>query len=312
MPSVSVIIPAYNRSNTISKTISSVLEQTYQDLELIVVDDGSTDDTAEVTQSFTDPRVKLINQENKGAASARNTGIHNSQSDYVTFLDSDDFWSTTKLQEQVLVLEQNKNVGVVYSWTDYVGEADEFLYHGPRPLFSGHVCHELLKHNFIVNGSNLIVRRSSLLEAGGFDKSLQSAHDWDLWLRLALITEFQVVPQVHVFYRETSNSLSSNLKRQEKNCLRVIEQNCRREPKRLKPFLASAKSGMYHYLTLKSLSQTRTRFDYLSAARFLALSLINNPMIFKKRTKLISILVIKIFLGLLLSPEILRSTLRLR
>ena len=187
MPKVSVIIPTYNRANYVGEAIESVLAQTYQDYEIIVVDDGSTDNTREVVQKYSD-RMKYLYQDNRGEPGGRNTGILVSQGEYLVFLDSDDLLMPTKLEEQVAFLDSNPEIGVVYSDTYLCDETGRLL--GLQSdivshrLQSGNIFEELLRGGFIPINSAM-VRRACLDDVGLFDEARPMSPDWELWLRVA-------------------------------------------------------------------------------------------------------------------------------
>jgi hypothetical protein len=184
MPAVSVIIPAYNQSHYLAEAIQSVLGQTYPDFEIIVVDDGSTDDTPAVAKRFNDPRVRYIYQENRGLSGARNTGIRNSVGEYLTYLDSDDLFSEEKLALLVEELEKNQSIGFVAGQAipiDENGRRVGKIFNSPPP----EDIHLLLIRNPFHVGS-VMLRRSWQEKAGEFDEKLRSYEDWDMWLRLAL------------------------------------------------------------------------------------------------------------------------------
>jgi glycosyltransferase involved in cell wall biosynthesis len=183
VPTVSIIIPAHNQSQYLGEAIRSVLAQTYADFEVVVVDDGSTDDTREVTAGFADARVRYVHQDNSGLSAARNTGIRVSSGPLLTFLDSDDLFLPDKLALLVAALEENPVLGLVAGQAILIDEAG-------RPL--GEVfdrglpgdTSELLLGNPLHVGS-VLLRREWQERVGLFDESLRSYEDWDLWLRLA-------------------------------------------------------------------------------------------------------------------------------
>jgi len=182
---VSVIVPAYNQGHYVGEAIQSVLDQTYQDFEIIVVDDGSTDKTAEVTKSFSDPRVHYIYQENRGLSGARNTGIRHSAGIYLTFLDSDDLFLPEKLELLVACLGDNSEIGLVAGQAIPINETGQpvgRIFDVPLPEDTS----QLLLGNPLHVGS-VMVRREWQVKAGFFDESLRSYEDWDMWLRLALL-----------------------------------------------------------------------------------------------------------------------------
>jgi glycosyltransferase involved in cell wall biosynthesis len=211
MPAVSVIIPTYNSAAFLRETVESVLGQTYSDFEIIVVDDGSTDETERVMRSF-GARVSYVKQENKGVSAARNHGIKLARARYVAFLDSDDLWVPQKLAEQIPLLDEDPEIGLVYSDWAVVSERGvaEPSFHSSRPAASGHVFNELVETGFILT-SGTVVRRSCFDDVGDFDESLSIAQDYDLWLRICYRWKVAVVNKALVTKRSWDGSLSSNL-----------------------------------------------------------------------------------------------------
>ncbi len=199
--SVSVVIPAYNRAQFIADAVRSVLAQTYPAVEIIVVDDGSTDDTQHVLSQF-GPPVRVIQQANAGCSVARNTGIRATSGDAIIFLDSDDLMEPTCLERCVAVLNEQPEVGVVYgdvllcdSDGTPVAKYSEAL-PGDRP--SGKVLGKLARRNFLTVTSMV---RCSVLGNDLFDSELRQAEDYDLWRRLAARCEFRYVDEPFMRYR---------------------------------------------------------------------------------------------------------------
>jgi glycosyltransferase involved in cell wall biosynthesis len=192
-PVFSVVIPAYNAPRTIESCVRSVLAQTRSDFELIVVDDGSTDDTADRVQALAseDPRIELIRQENRGTAGARNTGIARARGRYVSFLDNDDLWMPNYLEQMHRALEADPSAGMAYTDGWNLGDSNRkirrltSLEHYPpvSPTASDEeFLVSLIDINFIT--SSTTVRRHVLEEVGGFDPTIRGSDDWDLWLRI--------------------------------------------------------------------------------------------------------------------------------
>ena len=181
MPVISVIVPVFNGEKTISETIRSILNQTFQDLEILIINDGSTDNTLEILSEFEDERIKIFSYENGGLPVARNRGIEQSSGDFVTFLDADDLWEPEKLEEQLKSLRHNPKAGVSYSWTSFIDENSQFLYAWEPVYYSGDVYPDLLLRNFISSGSNIMIKRSVIEKAGYFDPNLKSVEDWDYY-----------------------------------------------------------------------------------------------------------------------------------
>jgi glycosyltransferase involved in cell wall biosynthesis len=227
MPRVSVIIPTYNRADLLGDAIASVLAQTYQDLEVIVADDGSTDHTAEVVERF-GPRVTYLALPHRGQPAApRNSALAVATGDYIAFLDSDDLFLPHKLALQVPILEANPQVGLVYSDGYFFdGDPDKTTGHALAGLAtpSGNIFGELLRANFIF--MPLILARRTLLEAsGGFDEhpDFLVAEDYDLWLRLALQTNFQYVPGDVAAIRLHPGNISANTLRIRQRILGILQ-----------------------------------------------------------------------------------------
>jgi glycosyltransferase involved in cell wall biosynthesis len=195
MPKVSVIIPTYNRASLLRHAIESVLGQTYDDYELIIVDDGSTDNTAEVVARNSSDKIIYVHQQNRGRSAARNHGIRIATGEYIAFLDSDDMFLSAKLESQVKVLDDNPAIGLVYSHAKNVDENGDFLAYHYEGDFSGRIYPEMLfiKNNLITTPT-VMVRASILSEVGGFDETLHICEDLDLWRRIARCHEVAQIP----------------------------------------------------------------------------------------------------------------------
>ncbi|MBD1918188.1 MULTISPECIES: glycosyltransferase family A protein [Cyanophyceae] len=217
-PLVSVIIPAYNAEKFIAKTLESVLAQTYHNIEVIVVDDGSEDRTAQIVQSYMErtSQLKLLSQKNLGVAAARNLGIHQAKGKFIAPLDADDIWYEQNIERQVhAILSAEKNVGLVYSWSIDIDEFGQQLGCVRASRIAGRVYTTLLLHDFIANASSVLIRKDCLDQVGGYDPTLkqqngQGGEDWDIYLRIAEHYEFRVIPEVLVGYRQLANSMSAD------------------------------------------------------------------------------------------------------
>ena len=182
MPTVSVIVPAYNQGHYLEECIQSVLKQTYEDFEIIIVDDGSTDNTQEVSTSFSDSRVHYIHQENRGLSGARNTGIKKAKGSYITYLDSDDLFLPKKLEVLIDNFETEPDFGIIAGQAIVINEHGEKLgevFDTPPP--KDHL--QFLMGNPLHVGS-VLIRYEWQIKAGYFDENLRSYEDWDMWLRL--------------------------------------------------------------------------------------------------------------------------------
>jgi glycosyltransferase involved in cell wall biosynthesis len=222
MVEVSVVIPSYNSARYLPQAIDSVLAQSFRDLEVLVVDDGSTDDTADVMKRYGTP-VRCIQQANSGVAVARNRGIQESQGHYVAFLDADDTWVEHKLEKQLTALRANPHRGLCYSAFTAVGADLCPLYVG-RSSRRGTALEDLLMRGNVVGSiCSVLCQRNLLQTAGGFDPSLSQCADWDMWVRLAALTEFIYLESELVTYRQHDTNMSRNAPLLERDSLRVLE-----------------------------------------------------------------------------------------
>lgn len=197
-PRVSVVIPSYNRVELLQRAIDSALNQTYRDIELIVVDDGSDDGTSEMIERIPDPRVRLVRHRRpQGVARARNAGIAIARGEWVAFLDNDDEWLPEKLERQLALVEQeDPGVAAVYCSAFFASAPGERRPMRRRNLPRGDVLDSLLRHDMPTTPTLYMVRRSALIEIGGFDDTALHAEDLDCWIRLARASyRFAVVDQ---------------------------------------------------------------------------------------------------------------------
>ncbi len=229
-PLVSVIIPTYNTANLIADALNSVFQQTYGPIELIVVDDGSTDNTADIVKHYQTSKTSKTNetnliyiyQENGGRASARNTGIKDARGKYVAFLDSDDLWTSGKLKKQVEIMEANKDIDFLFgdkqrfSDNGRIITSSMFKKHGYDEIFFGDPLYirdayrKLLRANFIPTGT-VIMRRECFDKTGFFDERIY-AEDYEFWLRAALFINMAYANELWELERDREESGSKNLK----------------------------------------------------------------------------------------------------
>lgn len=216
-PLVSVIIPAYNAQAFLRPTLDSVLAQTYQNLEILVVDDGSCDRTVEIVQAYAakDDRIRLIQQTNAGVAAARNRGIQTAKGEFIAPLDADDIWYPEKIEKQVACfLAAKPSVGLVYTWSVNIDGDGRIRSPLSWEVLQGKVLTALTYCNFIANASVPLIRRSCFERVGLYNPQLkaqnaQGCEDFDLYLRIAEHYEFRVVPQFLMGYRRAAGSMSS-------------------------------------------------------------------------------------------------------
>jgi glycosyltransferase involved in cell wall biosynthesis len=249
MPTISVIIPAYNAERTILETIASVQQQTFSDIELIVINDGSTDRTLEILNSIKDERLKILSYQNSGVCVARNRGVAHATGEFVAFLDADDLWSPEKLGLQLAALQQHPEAGVAYSWTYFMDEEGEsFSFHSCEPvLFEGNVYAKLLVNDFIYNGSNTLIRSQAIESIGEFDSACAGCADWDYWLRLAARWSFVVVPKYQIFYRRSSGAMSSKVGKMKEDALIALEKAYRSAPSELQYLKEQSLISLHKY-----------------------------------------------------------------
>lgn len=279
MSKVSVVIPAYNAMAYLPQTVANVLEQTYTDFEVIVVNDGSTDNIEEWIAQISDLRVKLVSQTNLGLAGARNTGIRESQGEYLAFLDADDLWESTKLAKQVRVLDSHPEVGLVYTWVAYVDERGNSTGRVVNNQQEGDVWQELTKGNLVECGSVAMVRRQCLEQCGVFDCNLGSfVEDWDMWLRIADRYEFKVVKEPLVYYRQVASSASRNWEAMARSYQLVIEKAFATATWR-NLSLRNRSYGTANLVLAWKAIQSQTR-DYEKASYFRSQALKHDPWLF--------------------------------
>jgi glycosyltransferase involved in cell wall biosynthesis len=211
---VSIVMPAWNRERFIRDAITSVLQQTYPHFELIVIDDGSQDATTAIVREFTDPRVRLIEQANAGAARARNVAVAAAKGSFIAFLDSDDLWKPDKLARQMPLFERNPALTLVSGRAETIDEHGRSLHRLTDRRRSTKYDRardwhrDLLMDGNVIMMSSAVVRRSALQEIGGFfDQRRIVSHDYELWIRLSEGRLFWVSSEVLVLYRMLEDSL---------------------------------------------------------------------------------------------------------
>ena len=302
MPTISVVIPAYNVERTILETIESVQQQTFSDFELIVINDGSTDRALELVSTVKDPRLKIFSYSNGGLPTARNRGISRATGEFITFLDADDLWTPDKLELQLAALQQRPEAGVAYSWTHYMDEKGE-SFHGGKPVFyEGNVYAKLLMGNFLESGSNPLIRRQAIESVGEFDPTLKSCEDWEYWLRLAANWPFAVVPKAQILYRQTSGAMSSKIEVMEKYNLIVIERAFQAAPQDLQVLKNQSVANLYQFLAHLCLTRVPNAKGAKQASQKLQKAIRMYPrLLLDKKTQ---VLVLKLLLIRLLSPKV--------
>ncbi|NEN98931.1 MAG: glycosyltransferase family 2 protein [Moorea sp. SIO3I7] len=237
MKHVSVIIPVYGVENYIAAAVQSVLEQTYTNFEVLIIDDESPDSSIKICQEFSDQRLKIIHQTNRGLAGARNTGIRHAKGDYLAFLDGDDLWLPQKLERHIEHLENFPDIGISFSRSALIDEAGNFMGAYLMPKLSNITISDLFRESPIGNGSAAVVRRELFdtikyqdnvygpTEDYYFDENFRRAEDIECWLRIAIQTDWKIegIPEALTLYRINTQGLSANLFKQFESLEQMIE-----------------------------------------------------------------------------------------
>lgn len=277
LPSVTVIIPCFNRGAFLRQTVDSALAQTWRNVEVIVVDDGSTDDSAQILDAYGD-RIRVLThpgRENKGQSASINLGLSSSTSDYVAILDSDDWWEVDKLRVQVEFLESNPKIGLVYCNGYQVAEDGTRKW---RMYSDDHQEHSdparVLADCYFLVPNNSLIRRAVIDETGGFDESLRAAQDHDMAIRIAEVAKIAYLP-VDVFnYRRHDDSISKkNTRLRWSNGFIILDKASNRYPYR--PREIRKRRAVLHFRMGQVLMSERALLR--AGARFL-LAFINDPM----------------------------------
>jgi glycosyltransferase involved in cell wall biosynthesis len=283
---VSIIIPAFNAAADIRPALNSVRAQTYQEIEVIVVDDGSSDATSTIVEEFArrDARFQLVRQTNEGVGAARNAGIRKARGKYIAPLDADDLWFPEKLKKQVACMEQSGDgVGLVYCWSTLTDKHGELVDNISTSTLEGRLRHALVLINVLGNASVPLFRAAALEKVGLYltraeQGGAQGCEDWDLALRVAEISTVRVVPEYLVTYRQNGSSMSVNAKSMAASYAVVMsrarQRNCDL------PSAAFRWSAGYFYLYLAHRCQTCGR--YSECLSFLKEAVRANPVLLLK------------------------------
>jgi glycosyltransferase involved in cell wall biosynthesis len=225
MPKVSVVIPTYNSANYLSDAIDSVMNQTVQCFEIIVVDDGSFDDTKNILTPYLKD-IRYFYQDNAGSAKARNVGINAAKGEWIAFLDSDDYWENNHIEMMVSKHKKNPEADLIYGgkrWVDQYGNQIKDV-----PLQTvypeGWIFSELFYDNYISTSSTVFARRSVLIDLCGFNEQpvFRNAQDYDMWLRLAANSMIVSIPELAVKYRRHDNNKTLNTARRVRGVLSAL------------------------------------------------------------------------------------------
>ncbi|MEO1600078.1 MAG: glycosyltransferase [Pseudomonadota bacterium] len=280
-PRASIVVPAYNAAGTITETLESLLAQTFADFEIIVVDDGASDNTVQVVDRFDDPRIRIVCQTNRGLAGARNTGLYAARGAYVGFCDADDLWEPRKLAVHVHHLDANPEVGISFSGSRLINTNSKLLGLTQSPKLSRITALDVLCRNPIGNGSAAVVRRAAFAAISWrpandcrpwwFDERFRQSEDVECWARFALTTDWKIegVPGLLTRYRVNPNGLSADLERQQATWERMIARMAEIAPETVARIAPRARAYQLRYLARRAVAQR----DGLLSLRLLARAL---------------------------------------
>ncbi|PSB33839.1 glycosyltransferase family 2 protein [Chlorogloea sp. CCALA 695] len=264
MPKVSVIIPAYNAMTYLPDTLKSALQQTFIDFEVLIVDDGSSDNIVQWANGLTDERVKFISQSHQGVSTARNLAISKASGDYITFLDADDLWKRTKIERQAQFLDDNPTVGLVATWMMLTDEQGNPGAEVKIDFKQGNIRKKLIEISLIPCGSIPMVRRACFDKVGLFDPTLRFGEDWEMWTRIAADYDFGLIEETLVYYRQHSKNSSKNSQEILPDFDRLIEKMFDFVPQEVLAIRAKTYGRMNLYIAWKSLENE----DYRGARDF--------------------------------------------
>lgn len=209
-PLVSIITPTYNRADFIEQAVNSVLAQTYANFELLIVDDGSTDNTRNLLEpALADSRVRYFSQENQGQSIARNLALSKAKGDFVCFLDSDNYWPAEKLEQQVGLFREHPDCDVIYGDIIVIDEKDREVSRKNMTRYSGHIAKYMIRDN-CVSMNTAMARRRCFDKLGAMSGTRRVADDYDLWLRFSARFRFFYVPEFFAYYRVMDDQISSD------------------------------------------------------------------------------------------------------
>jgi hypothetical protein len=262
---VSVVIPAYNAASTIDETLLSVRRQSYSHMEIVVVDDGSTDGTAAIItrHAINDSRIRLLHLENSGVAAARNAGIAVTGGAFVAPIDADDLWHPEKVARQMACMRAGgPETGLVYAFCRRIDRKGRALYSASNEIFEGAVFLRLLLRNFVGSGSTPLIRRTALVAIGGYETDLrrqgaEGCEDYLMQLLIARSWKVGCVPAYLVGYRWSDQTMSRNLTRMMRSHLAAVEHVRRRFPETPARVLAASEARVRAYYAVQHLRSHR-------------------------------------------------------
>ncbi|NJR40477.1 MAG: glycosyltransferase family 2 protein [Leptolyngbyaceae cyanobacterium CSU_1_4] len=266
MKKVSVIIPVYNVEPYIAQTLESVLAQTYTNLEIIIIDDETPDRSIDICRRYSDPRIQIIQQKNRGLAGARNTGIRHATGDYIALLDSDDLWLPHKLQRQVEHLEASPQIGVSFCRSAFIDDLGKPLGTYQMPRLRNITAPYLMCRNPIGNGSAPMIRREvfeaiaytgdryGVIEQFYFDDSFRQSEDIECWIRIVIQTGWKIegISEAMTLYRVNAGGLSANILKQLESWEQVIAKTRTYAPEIVDQWEQRARAYQLRYLARRA------------------------------------------------------------
>lgn len=262
-PLVSAIIPAFNAAKTIEETLRSVRAQTHRNLEILVVDDGSTDETVRIAEAHAaeDSRLRIIRQPNGGVAAARNTGVLNANAAFVAPIDADDIWAPAKIERQLAAMRASPNATLCYTWFAWLDHRGRVVGYGARHTAEGDVLAAMCRTNLVGNGSGAMMRKDAMLAAGLYDPSLRAraaegCEDYKLYLALAAMGDVLVVPDFLTGYRFLPNNMSSDIAQMCRSHLIVLDEFGAKHP-HLAPHLEEGRRVFASWQVMRALRALR-------------------------------------------------------
>ena len=281
MPLATIIVPAFNVSATIAETLDSLQAQTLRDIEIVIIDDGSTDNTRDVVAPYlADKRIRYVPQANRGLAGARNRGIEEARSEIIGFCDADDLWHPDKIRRHLAHFDANPRLGLSYSGSLMIDDNSNALGITQSPRLKGVNAAHIMKRNPVGNGSAAVMRRAALMDIASqphgtnrayyFDETFRQSEDIECWLRFALITDWKIegIRGHLTHYRVALDGLSANTERQLASWERVITKLRPLNPAFFEAHEPAARAYQLRYLARRAVSGSdgAQALSYLRAA----------------------------------------------
>jgi glycosyltransferase involved in cell wall biosynthesis len=282
-PLVSIVMPVYNAERTLESAIQSVLSQTYVNLELIIVNDGSTDNSLKIIESQKDSRIQLFSKKNGGPASAQNLGFSKVSGEFVALHDSDDLWVSEKIASHINHLRRSPDIDVSYAYSQMIDRDGNLLFNIQKPPLKAIEPLDILLNYPIGNGSNAVFRSKllHLCAEGGHPivyESLKTNHDIEMWFRFAYLlgAKFEGIPKILNYYRVHSDGYSSQMEAKEKSYEETLTFISNYAPDYVVRYGSQARTAHYRYLARKAIFND----SFSLALKFLVKSMLSSPVYF--------------------------------